>query len=231
MPFVGIEKLSLVDFDHHMSATLFTRGCNFKCPFCHNSPLVTNINYNEPLIPFDDVISFLKRRQGILDAVVISGGEPTLDKDLIDEIKQIKEMGYLVKLDTNGTNPSVIKYLIDHKLIDYVAMDIKNSEDRYSLTCGTNSLDINKIKQSISLLITSGIDYEFRTTLIKEFHNLDNIKKMYQLIKGSKRLRLQKFVASDNCIQKGLHPIDIDEANSYIIYLKQYIDDVSLRGY
>ncbi len=231
MPFVGIEKLSLVDFDHHMSATLFTRSCNFKCPFCHNSSLVTNIDYKEPIIPFDDILLFLKKRKGILDAVVISGGEPTLDKDLIDEIKKIKELGYLIKLDTNGTNPEVVKYLIDNKLIDYVAMDIKNSEERYSLTCGINSLDMNKIKKSISLLINSGIDYEFRTTLVEEFHNLDNIKKMFELIKGCKRLRLQKFVSSDSCIKKGLHPVDIEEANSYLNYLKDFIDDVSLRGY
>lgn len=231
MSFVGIEKLSLVDFDHHMSATLFTRSCNFKCPFCHNSPLVTNIDYNEPIIPFSDILSFLRKRKGILDAVVISGGEPTLDKDLVEEIKKIKELGYLVKLDTNGTNPSIVKYLIDNQLIDYVAMDIKNSEERYPLTCGTNHIDMDKIKETISLLINSGIDYEFRTTLIKEFHNLDNIKKMYELIKGCKRLRLQKFVASESCIQKGLHPVDIDEASSYIDYLKQFIDDVGLRGY
>ena len=228
MEFVGIEKLSLVDFDHHLSATLFTPGCNFKCPFCHNSPLVTS--FKNEIIPFDDVLSFLKKRVRVLDAVVISGGEPTLHKDLLDKIMAIKNLGYLIKLDTNGTNPEMIKELVNLKLIDYVAMDIKNSLDKYSLAAGYTG-DLSNVKESIEYLKENHIDYEFRTTLVKEFHSLEDIKQMGVLLNGAKRIRLQLFKDSDSCIQRGLHPVDKRIAKEFTIELKNHIEDVSLRGY
>lgn len=228
MEFVGIEKLSLVDFDHHLSATLFTPGCNFRCPFCHNKELVTS--YTHEIIPFDDILSFLKKRVGVLDAVVITGGEPTLHPDLVDKIIQIKNLGYLIKLDTNGTNPEMIKELVNLKLIDYVAMDVKNSFSKYNLTSGFNG-DLSKIKESISYLIENHIDYEFRTTIIKEFHSLDDIKEIALMLSGAKKVRLQLFKDSETCIERGLHPINIDLANQFVGVLKNHVEDVALRGY
>ena len=229
MDFVGVEKLSLVDFDHHMSAVLFSPGCNFACPFCHNSALVIAPEFNNP-IPFEEILSFLKKRQGLLDAVVITGGEPTLMRDLKSKIIAIKEIGYKIKLDSNGSHPEVIKDLVEEGLIDYIAMDVKASFDTYPEI--TNSkVNIDKIKESIEYIKSCGVDYEFRTTLVKEYHDLEDIKKMAEDIGPAKRMRLQLFVDNDNCIQGGLHEVPLEEAEEFVKILKSHIDDVALRGY
>ncbi|MGM9873471.1 MAG: anaerobic ribonucleoside-triphosphate reductase activating protein [Bacilli bacterium] len=229
MNIYGLEKMSLLDYDNKICATLFTCGCNFKCPFCHNSSLV-NIDKSISPLNNEEIFSFLKRRVGTLDAVTITGGEPTLNNDLIDFIKQIKELGYLIKLDTNGTNPEMIKYLLKNKLIDYVAMDIKNSFDKYPLTAGSNNINLDNIKKSINFLINSNYDYEFRTTVVKEFHTKEDFIKINEMIKGAKKYRLQKFVDNKYCIKKGLHEIPLEEIQSYTQLLNN-ISDVSLRGY
>ena len=228
MDFVGIDKFSLLDFKDNVAAVLFAPTCNFRCPFCHNGDSVLNSN---EAIPFKEILDYLRERKGLLDGVVISGGEPTLMDDLSAKIRQIKDLGYKIKLDTNGSNPSVIKGLIDQHLIDYIAMDIKNGETNYASTCGFKQVDMSKIKKSISLIIHSGIDYEFRTTLVKEFHNEEDIDELGKLIKGSKILYLQKFVDREGVIQKGLHPITDVEANSFIDILIKYVNKVELRGY
>ena len=229
MDFVGVEKLSLVDYDHHMSAVLFSPGCNFACPFCHNSALVIAPEFNNP-IPFDEILSFLKKRQGLLDAVVITGGEPTLMRDLKDKIYKIRELGYKIKLDSNGSHPEVIKDLVSEGLLDYIAMDVKASFDTYPSI--TNSrVNIDKIKESIEFIKSCGVDYEFRTTLVKEYHDLEDIKKMSEDIGPAKRMRLQLFVDNDNCIQSGLHEVDLETAREFEKILKSHIDDVALRGY
>lgn len=229
MDFVGVEKLSLVDYDHHMSAVLFSPGCNFACPFCHNSGLVVNPYNNKP-IPFDEILDFLKKRQGLLDAVVVTGGEPTLMPDLVDKISQIKDLGYKVKLDSNGTHPEIIKRLVKENLLDYIAMDIKSSFKTYPII--TNShVDIEKIKESIEFIKTCGVDYEFRTTLIAEYHTEEDVRQMAKEISGAKRMRLQLFIDSENCIKRGLHEVDLDTANKYVEILKGHISDVALRGY
>jgi pyruvate formate lyase activating enzyme len=229
MDFVGLEKFSLVDYEGKISATLFFKGCNFKCPFCHNSSLVY-LNDGSQAIPFSDILDFLKKRRGIIDAVVISGGEATLMDDLKDKIKQIKELGYLIKLDTNGTTPEVLEDLIKSNLIDYVAMDIKNSFDKYDLTAGVK-VNIENIKKSISIIINSDIAHEFRTTLVKEFHTLEDIKNIASMLKYAKKYRLQKFVLNENCINKDLHEVDINTAKLYLEEIKKTINDSSLRGY
>ncbi len=229
MDFVGLEKLSLVDYDEHIACTLFTSGCNFKCSFCHNGPLVINPRLNIP-IPFSEILAYLKKREGILDGVVISGGEPTLMDDLKDKIIQIKNLGYDIKLDTNGTRPEIIKQLLDAKLINYIAMDIKSSLLKYS-DITDSFVNLDKIKQSIALIMNSGIDYEFRTTLIKEFHDLEDIKKIGELIKGAKKYRLQKFVDREGVINHQLHEVDFDTALTFVRALTSYCDDVELRGY
>lgn len=227
--FVGLDKLSVLDYEDKMSAVLFSKACNFRCPFCHNGLTVLQA---EEYIPWEEIMSYLKLRKGMLDAVVVSGGEPTLLPNLINKLKDIKSLGYEIKLDTNGTNPDLVKQYIDSHLIDYVAMDIKNSEEKYPLTAGVNNVDMDSIKKTIKLLKESGIAYEFRTTLVKEFHNQDkDIIGIGELIKGARIIYLQKFVDREGCIQKGLHEIDIETANKYKNILSKYVKKVELRGY
>ena len=204
MNICGLQKVSLLDYPGLICCTIFTRGCNFCCPYCQNSGLVIPSKY-DPLLDENKVLEFLKSRIGKLDAVTISGGEPTLQKDLESFIRKIKDMGYLVKLDTNGYNPDILKDLVNKKLIDYVAMDIKNSPSKYPLTASVNNLDISRIKQSIDFLINGNLDYEFRTTLIKQYHNLDDVKDISLFIKGAKKYYLQNFKDSEGVIKKGLN--------------------------
>lgn len=228
MEFVGLDKMSLLDYEDYVSAVIFSPACNFRCPFCHNGASVLNASTE---IPFEEILTFLKSRKGLLDAVVVTGGEPTLMPDLENKIHQIKELGYEVKLDTNGTNPELLKQLIDEKLIDYVAMDIKNSPAKYTLTAGCQKVDLEKIKQSIDILKTSGIRHEFRTTLVKEFHDFKDIKEIGKLLEGAKKIYLQKFVDREGVIQKGLHEVDEEIANLYKKDLEQFVSEVYLRGY
>lgn len=224
--FSGMEKLSLVDYDNHLSCTLFTSICNFRCSYCHNSGLMND----QPKLDMDEIIAYLKKRIGVIDAVVISGGEPTLHQDLGEYLKLFKELGYKIKLDTNGTNPKMLKELVENKLVDYVAVDIKSSFDKLDdLTC----VKVNKesLKETISYLINSNIDYEFRTTLISEFHDYNEIKKIGELIKGAKRHFLQKFTLRDTVLDQSLTEVDIITAQNYLNILKEYVNDVSLRGY
>ncbi len=228
MEFVGIEKLSLVDYDDKVSCILFTERCNFACPFCHNSELV--LKQSETYIPFDDIISYLQKRKNTIDAVVISGGEPTLMPDLKEKIIKIRELGFLIKLDTNGSNPKILKDLVNSNLIDYVAMDVKNSFSKYPLTAGKN-VDIDSIKESIAFLINGNVDYEFRTTLVDEFHSDDSIEEMAKQIRGAKKIYLQKFVDHGSCIKEGLHAVTEKKAQGFVDILKPYVCESSLRGY
>lgn len=226
--FVGIEKLSLVDYEGKLACTLFTKGCNFKCVFCHNSSLVFDYNLNE----IDDEVMFdyLKKRKNQLDAVVITGGEPTLMSTLKDKIIKIKHLGYLVKLDTNGTNPDVIKELHEQNLIDYIAMDIKSSLIKYPLITDTK-VNCENIKKSINYIINNFKDYEFRITLIDEFHDFEDIKQIAKLINGADKLYLQCFIDNGNCIKKGLNKVDIEKVLNYKKYLEKYVKKVELRNY
>lgn len=230
--FCGIEKLSLVDFDKKLSCVLFISGCNFKCPFCHNSSLMNATNDN---IDFNEIKDYLIKRKKMIDAVVITGGEPTLRKELPSIIKEIKDLGYLIKLDTNGTNPTMLKQLIDDKLIDYVAMDIKTGISNYHIVCGVSDnqsqINIAKIKESINVLKSSNINYEFRTTLVKEYHSKDIILEMKELVDGAPKLFLQKFILRDACLDQSLHEVSYEVAIEYIDILKQSVKEIKLRGY
>lgn len=227
MKILGLQKLSLVDWDGHITCTVFTGHCNFACPFCHNSSLV---NGEENEITENEVFEYLEKRKNMLDSVCVSGGEPTLYSDLPDFIKKIKKMGYKVKLDTNGTNLDMIKKLVNENLIDYIAMDIKNSIEKYSLTAGRDC-DHDTIIKSINYIMNCGIDYEFRTTLIDEFHKEEDIIKIAQILKGAKKYYLQKFVDSGSCIQDGLHAVNKNKANDFVKHLSNHVDAVYLRGY
>ena len=228
MEFVAINKLSLLDYPNKVACILFTRTCNFRCPFCHNG--LTLLEDYETEVPFDEIVAFLKKRQGILDGVVISGGEPTLMTDLEEKLRVIKDLGFLIKLDTNGSNPDVLLDLIEEGLVDYVAMDIKNSINKYNVTAGAK-VNTEHILRSINILKNAGIPYEFRTTLIREFHTKEDIYEMGKMLEGCPNLYLQKFQISDGVINKYLHHVDEETANSFVDILLQYIDDVELRGY
>ena len=229
MAIVGIDKLSLLDYEDKVAIVLFSKACNFRCPFCHNGDSVLGAQEE---LNFDDVLAFLKTRVGLVDAVVFSGGEPTMEPDLEVKMKAVKELGFLIKLDTNGTNPELVEKLLDDKVVDYVAMDIKNSPSLYAETCGVNFIQIEKIKKSIAVIMSKAPDYEFRTTLVKEFHQRMNYDAFYELIKGAKKLYLQKFVDREGCIIKGLHDVDELEATKLRDYLlSKGLGFVTLRGY
>lgn len=226
----GFEKFSMVDYGDKIACTVFCEGCNFRCPFCHNASLVLNGNH-QAYIQESEVLDYLKQRKGLVDGVCVSGGEPTLNKHLGSFIQKVKDIGYCVKLDTNGSNPTMLKQLVDSKLIDYVAMDIKNNLEDYAAITNIKNPDIQAIKQSIDYLINGDIDYEFRTTLVEGFHMKSNIQKIAQLIKGAKRYYLQKFVDSGDCIQGQLAAVSKQQAQEYQEILNKTVQLVSLRGY
>lgn len=195
----GLQKLTLLDFPGHVACTVFFAGCDMRCPFCHNAPLVTEIGSDDGTMTDEEFFKFLKKRVGILDGVAITGGEPLLRADIKDFIKKVRELGYAVKLDTNGLHPERLAELIDCGLLDYVAMDIKNSPEKYSMTAGV-PVCMDKIKKSIDILISSGIDHEFRTTVVKPLHEKDDFQKIGELIRGAKRYYLQQFLDSGDLI-------------------------------
>ena len=188
----GFQKFSLIDYTDHICAIVFTVGCGFDCPYCHN-PELRGLDKGAKLIPEKEVLDFLKERVGKLEAVTITGGEPTLQPDLLDFIAKIKAMGYLVKLDSNGSNPHILKEVIDKKLADYIAMDVKAPLEKYQEVV-RKKFDVEKIKESIGIIMRSDIDYEFRTTIVKSQLSKDDIFKIVDLIKGAKAYYLQKFI-------------------------------------
>ncbi|MFA7032672.1 MAG: anaerobic ribonucleoside-triphosphate reductase activating protein [Bacilli bacterium] len=228
MEFVGIDKFSLLDYDNYISVVLFAPKCNFRCPFCHNG---TTVLESHNSISFDEIVQFLQTRKGLVDAVVFTGGEPTLMPELKKRIETVKNLGFLIKLDTNGTNYSVLKDLLDSHLIDYVAMDIKNSFKCYPETCGVDDFRQKNIEKSINLLRKNVVNYEFRTTLVNEYHNEDSIIEMGKLLDGAHNLYLQKFVDREGVIKKGLHEVSYKKAIIFQKLLQKYIKDVKLRGY
>ena len=226
----GLEKMSLVDYDGKVSATVFTGNCNFRCGFCHNSALVLSSNTLAE-IPETDIFDYLKKRKGLLDAVCVTGGEPTLHKDLPLFIEKVKNLGYFVKLDTNGTNHEMVKSLNETGLVDYFAMDIKNDLDSYAEIIGISGFDTKNVVRTVEYFLSGKANYEFRTTLIKEFHALDNILKIANWIKGANKYFLQKFKNSENCIESHLSPVDEKTALEYKQLLTEYIANTNLRGY
>ncbi|MBO5394927.1 MAG: anaerobic ribonucleoside-triphosphate reductase activating protein [Clostridia bacterium] len=228
MEILGLEKVSFVDYEGKICATIFTGGCNFRCPFCHNAALV-----NKETVPYTEeyVLAYLAERKSLLDAVTISGGEPCLQPDLPMFAKRIKQLGYPIKLDTNGTFPQVLENLIKEKLIDYVAMDIKNASTHYQAISGVVSPQIDNIKKSLALLKENGVPYELRTTLVEGFHTTESICQMANELAGENTLYLQKFVDSGGCLGANLNAVSKAEAQKFQATLKQHIQNVYLRGY
>jgi pyruvate formate lyase activating enzyme len=227
MKISGIEKFSMVDYGEKIVCTVFTPGCNFRCPFCHNAALVLGGGEE---IQENEVMAYLKKRRGLLDAVCISGGEPTLQKDLAEFCHKVKSLGYPIKLDTNGSFPDVVKKLYQEKLIDYVAMDIKNSLSKYSVTAGVLT-EISAVAETAAFLMSSGIGYEFRTTLVNGYHTMADIWEIGNWLSGAKRYFLQKFTDKGSCLQEGLTEIPKDKAEEFRRLLACYVDQVELRGY
>ncbi len=209
----GFHKTTLLDYPGCIAATIFTGGCNFRCPFCHNSGLVQD-PFKEGLVPEDEVLAFLDKRKKILKGVCITGGEPTLQPDLPDFIGKVRKMGYRVKLDTNGYRPEVLRELLESGLLDYAAMDIKNCPEKYGAAAGlippgnAGGFELGKIEESIKLLLDGQIDYEFRTTVVKELHTVEDIAAIGAWVKGTPAYYLQKFEDSGHIIGEGYHEPD-----------------------
>lgn len=205
----GFQKTTLLDYPGKIACIIFTQGCNLNCPFCHNSSLIP-VETKKDLISEDKIFEYLKKRIGILEAVCITGGEPLMQKDIEEFILGVKSFGYKVKLDTNGSNPELLEKLINNGLVDYVAMDIKNTKSKYEMTSG-KKVNFENIKKSIEIIESSKIDYEFRTTLIKEYHNLDDIKEICKMIKKDSKYYLQNFVNSEGVLNKELNGFSSEE--------------------
>ncbi len=227
MKISGLIKTTLLDFPGKVACTVFTYGCNFRCEFCHNARLVTKESSDN--ISEEEFFSFLSKREGILDGVCITGGEPTLQKDLGDFIRKIKEMGFIVKLDTNGYSPEILEKLLKENLLDYVAMDIKASPENYTRVCGVN-IDIEKIKKSVSIIKESGIDYEFRTTCVKEYHTEKDFQEIAEWLEGDSKYFLQQFTDSGNLIGEGLTAFSKQEMTDFKEMMFSKLPNIGLRG-
>lgn len=225
----GIQKLTLLDFPGRMGATIFTGGCNFRCPFCQNSDLVF-LPEDMTELDKDDLMDFLKKRKSMLQGVCVSGGEPLLQEGIDSFLAKIKKLGYEVKLDTNGSNPAKLKQLVVDGLVDYVAMDIKNSLDRYGETVGLQEYDTSKVRETAEYLMNGNIPYEFRTTVVKELHTIDDIRKIGSWLKGARAYYLQNFVDSERVIKKGLHACDKSELERFCDEARKYIPNTEIRG-
>ncbi|MBQ3226569.1 MAG: anaerobic ribonucleoside-triphosphate reductase activating protein [Clostridia bacterium] len=230
MPHIlGLQKLTLLDFPEHTACTVFLGGCNFRCPFCHNRSLVINPDFSAA-ISEEEFFGFLNKRQGLLDGVCITGGEPLLYPDLPDFIGRIRKLGYRVKLDTNGSMPDRLRSLLESNMVDYVAMDIKNSPARYAETVGIESFDIEPVKESVALLLSDVIPYEFRTTLVREFHTPQDIVGIGKWICGAKRYFLQSFKDSGDLISAGLSGLTESETGAFLELVKPFVPSASIRG-
>ncbi len=225
----GIQKLTLLDFPGRVACTIFTAGCNFRCPFCHNASLVLSADTPTGTIPTEELFAFLEARRGRLTGICISGGEPTLQPDLEDFIRRVRALGYAVKLDTNGYRPEVLARLISEGLVDYIAMDIKSSREGYSRVAGVD-VDIDKIEQSVRIIMQSGVPYEFRTTVVKELHTEDDFHKMADWLEGAENFYLQGFIDSGDVISGELHGYDKSEMINLLNVMKMKIPSAKIRG-
>ena len=229
MKICGLQKMTLLDFPGKVACTVFTGGCNLRCPFCHNALLVTELDEAEE-IGEEQVFELLQKRKGILDGVAITGGEPLLQKDIVPFIEKIKDMGYAVKLDHNGTRPDLLRELIDRKLVEYVAVDVKNCKEKYGETSGVPGLDLKPIEETVSLLLSGGVPYEFRTTVVSEFHTPEDIGKIGQWIAGADHYFLQNFVDSGELIGENLHAVTPETMQKMKDAAEKYVKNVEIRG-
>ncbi len=224
----GLQKMTLLDYPGHVACTVFLGGCDFRCPFCHNYELIDGSA--EPVMEDEELFSFLKKRKGLLDGVAITGGEPLLHPDIPDFIKKIRDMGFEVKLDTNGYHPDLLKELLHESLVNYVAMDIKNSPAKYAMTAGLKSIDMEKIKTSIAQIINSEVPYEFRTTVTKELHSSEDFEEIGRLIRGADTYYLQQFVDRDTVPDHRLSAPTPESMRVFLDIASKFVKTASLRG-
>lgn len=228
----GYQKLTLIDYPGHLATTVFTVGCSFRCPFCHNPELVIAPYDTQSSTLEQEFFEFLEKRRSALDGVCITGGEPTIQPDIVDFIEKIRAMGYFIKLDSNGTRPDVIKKLFDRKMIDYVAMDIKHVPEKYDIATGAK-VDIDRVKLSVEIIRNSGVDYEFRTTVVPGIHEEADFLKVGEWLKGSKRYYLQEFIPGkiiDPSLCK-IVPSEKPDLERIKKNLESFFDHVSVRRY
>ncbi|SRR6056297_362439 len=230
MLFRGWQKVSLMDYPGKIVSTAFVGGCNFKCPYCHNWELVENGTDLEVITP-GEVFSFLEKRRAMIDGVCVSGGEPTIHKDLPEFIKKVKDMGKLVKLDTNGSNPDMIRKLLDGNLLDYIAMDVKCAMGKYCLLTKCGSEDLPNLFESIETIKKSRIAYEFRTTLTKEYNPVEDKHDLAELVSGAESYALQKFRVPEGDFGERLNPLGKSEAVEIMETIRPYVGQIVLRGY
>ena len=228
MDIQGLQKLTLLDYPGKVACTVFFGGCNLRCPFCHNGELVTG---KVPAALDDrELLDFLRRRQGLLDGVCFTGGEPLLCPGLTDLLRAVRELGYSIKLDTNGFRPEKLRELVTAGLVDYVAMDVKNCPSRYAETAGLPSLDLAPFRESLRFLLSGQVDYELRTTVVREFHDGESLEELARWISGARRYFLQPFVDRDTVLSPGLHPYSDAEMKKLLTRVKAVLPVTELRG-
>ena len=225
----GFQKMTMLDFPEKVACTLFFAGCNYRCPFCHNALLVTDID-NTAVWEEDEILSYLNKRSDLLDGVCITGGEPLMQQGIEDLIKKIKALGLAVKIDTNGTYPERLRALIDAHLVDYVAMDIKNSKRKYAATCGVGDPHLDKVEESVSILMEDKIPFEFRTTVVKGLHEIDDFVEIGKWISGAPRYFLQNFVDSGSLIGENMDGHTPENMAKMLDAVRAYVPNAQIRG-
>ena len=223
----GLQKLTLLDFPGRLACTAFTVGCNFRCPWCHNGSLVRR---TAETFDASELLAFLRKRRGVLDGVCISGGEPLLHDGLADTLRAVKDLGYAVKLDTNGSFPDRLRQLVEANLVDYVAMDVKNCREHYGVTAGVPDLDVSPMVESVSYLLSEPVEFEFRTTVVGQFHNRENMEALARWIAGAKRYFLQSFVDGETLLSRGctgLSPQEMEDLRQAVL---PWVPGAELRG-
>ena len=224
----GLQKMTLLDFPGKVACTVFLGGCDFRCPFCHNWDI---LDPSTPVImEEDEFYKFLDKREGLLDGVAITGGEPLLRTGMVDFIKGIRSRGFLVKLDTNGNHPDRLKELVSEGLLDYVAVDVKNNKERYGETVGIPMLDISKIEETISFLLEGNVPYEFRTTVLRQFHDADSFKGIAEWIEGAEHYYIQSFVDRETVPFSGLEAYSPEELEEFKKLVEPHVKHIDIRG-
>ncbi len=222
----GLQKLTLLDFPGRVACTVFLGGCDFRCPFCHNSELIGG---GEAVMDDAELLAFLKKRQGLLDGVAFTGGEPLL-RDLAPLLRQIRALGFAVKLDTNGNHPHRLRALVEEGLVDYVAMDIKNSPEKYAATIGLETFDLAAVSESLAFLKTGAVDYELRTTAVAEYHTDEDFRAIGGWIEGAKRYFIQCYTHRDSVLCSGLRAPTEEDLRRWCDIVRPFVGETNLRG-
>lgn len=226
----GLKKFSLLDYPGKIACTVFTAGCNFRCPYCYYKPLVMDTHENRE-IPVEDVYAFLEKYRGFLDGVCLTGGEPLIQHGVEDFLKNVSELGYAVKLETNGSFPDKLRRIVSEGLVSYVAMDIKNSPESYGKTVGIQGYDVEKVRKSVEFLLSGAVPYEFCTTVVLEYHQRSDFESIGKWIPNAKQYYLQRFLNSEYVIQPGLHRYNDSIMEQALQIVKREVPSAKLRGW